>query len=370
MASYKESGVDVEEGYRAVGKYKNEAKRTRIPGILTDLGSFNGMFEVPKGIREPVMVSGTDGVGTKLDIAFKLKKYDTVGIDCVAMSVNDILCSGTKSLFFLDYIACGKLDADIAADLVKGVATGCVDAGCALLGGETAEMPDFYDEGKYDVAGFAVGVGEKSEMITGEKIKAGDVLVGLSSTGVHSNGFSLVRKLVKNLDEPFLVDGKPTGKTIGEVLLMPTRIYVRPVMDVLLNFREAIHGMVHVTGGGFYENIPRMYKKADTTKGEKQLISVIKKGSWDVPLIFSELIKKGADESSIFNTFNMGIGFVLAVDEKKADEIVKMFNENAHNFSNEFSPDMKAYKIGRVEYQKSSVSHGTQQTQKDLVLFE
>ena len=194
MASYKEAGVDVEEGYRAVNKYKEQAARTRIPGLLTDLGSFNGMFAIPKGLKEPVMVSGTDGVGTKLDIAFKMKKYDTVGIDCVAMSVNDILCSGTKSLFFLDYVACGRLDADVAADLVKGVADGCVDAGCALLGGETAEMPDFYDEGKYDLAGFAVGVGEKKEMITGKDISEGDVLIGLSSTGVHSNGFSLARR--------------------------------------------------------------------------------------------------------------------------------------------------------------------------------
>ena len=230
MANYKESGVDVEEGYRAVNKYKEHAKRTAIPGLLTGLGSFNGMFEVPKGYKNPVIVSGTDGVGTKLDIAFKMKKYDTVGIDCVAMSVNDILCSGVQTLFFLDYVACGKLDADVAAELVKGVADGCVDTGCALLGGETAEMPDFYDDGKYDLAGFGVGVGEKKEMITGENIKDGDVLIGLSSTGVHSNGFSLVRKLVQNFDDPFIIDGKDTGKKIGEVLLTPTRIYVKPVM--------------------------------------------------------------------------------------------------------------------------------------------
>jgi len=204
MASYKESGVDVEEGYRAVNKYKEHAKRTAIPGLLTGLGSFNGMFEVPKGYKNPVIVSGTDGVGTKLDIAFQMKKYDTVGIDCVAMSVNDILCSGVQTLFFLDYVACGKLDADVAADLVKGVADGCVDTGCALLGGETAEMPDFYDDGKYDLAGFGVGVGEKKEMISGENISEGDVLIGLSSTGVHSNGFSLVRKLVKNFNDPFV----------------------------------------------------------------------------------------------------------------------------------------------------------------------
>ena len=251
MASYKESGVDVEEGYRAVDKYKDHAKRTAIPGLLTGLGSFNGMFEIPKGYKNPVMVSGTDGVGTKLDVAFQMKKYDTVGIDCVAMSVNDILCSGVQTLFFLDYVACGKLEAEVAADLVKGVADGCVMTGCALLGGETAEMPGFYDIGKYDLAGFGVGVGEKKDMITGENIEEGDVLIGLSSTGVHSNGFSLVRKLVTDLNEKVTVDGKEM--TIGELLLTPTRIYVKPVMEVLAKYKKSIHGMVHVTGGGFYE---------------------------------------------------------------------------------------------------------------------
>lgn len=361
--NYKDSGVDVEEGYNAVNEYKVHAKRTRIPGLLTDLGSFNGMFEIPKGIQNPVMVSGTDGVGTKLEIAFQLKKYDTVGIDCVAMSVNDILCSGVQTSFFLDYVACGKLDADVAADLVKGVADGCVDTGCALLGGETAEMPDFYDDGKYDLAGFGVGVGEKKEMITGQDIREGDVLIGLSSTGVHSNGFSLVRKLVQNFDDPFQIDGKDTGKTIGEVLLTPTRIYVKPVMEVLKKYRKAVHGMVHVTGGGFYENIPRMYPKAK--EGKKQLISVINRGSWDIPPVFGELIRRGADTASIYNTFNMGIGFVLAVSAKEADDILEMFNANASKYHKDYCPDMKAYKIGRVEYAKGEVKG-----QKDSVLFE
>ena len=243
---YKDSGVDVEEGYNAVNEYKVHAKRTRIPGLLTDLGSFNGMFEIPAGLKQPVAVSGTDGVGTKLDIAFQMGKYDTVGIDCVAMSVNDILCSGVKTSFFLDYVACGKLDAKVAGQLVKGVADGCVDAGCALLGGETAEMPGFYDDGKYDLAGFGVGFGEKEKVITGDKIEDGDVLIGLSSTGCHSNGYSLVRKLVKDFNEDF------NGKPIGETLLTPTRIYVRPVMDALETFGEKIHGMVHITGGGFH----------------------------------------------------------------------------------------------------------------------
>ena len=360
---YKQSGVDVEEGYRAVNKYKEHAARTVIPGMLTGLGSFNGMFEIPKGIKNPVMVSGTDGVGTKLDIAFKMKKYDTVGIDCVAMSVNDILCSGVQTLFFLDYVACGKLESDVAADLVKGVADGCVDTGCALLGGETAEMPDFYDDGKYDLAGFGVGVGEKSEMITGEKIKEGDVLIGLSSTGVHSNGFSLVRKLVQNFDDPFVLDGKDTGKTIGEVLLTPTRIYVKPVMEVLEKSRTALHGMLHVTGGGFYEHIPRMYPNAEN--GKKQLISVIKRDSWEIPPVFGELIRRGADLDSIYNTFNMGIGFVLAVNAKEADDVLDMFNNNASKYHKDYCPDMKAYKIGRVEYAKGDVNG-----QKDAVIFE
>ena len=363
MASYKESGVDVEEGYRAVDKYKEHARRTAIPGLLTGLGSFNGMFEVPKGYKNPVMVSGTDGVGTKLDVAFQMKKYDTVGIDCVAMSVNDILCSGVQPLFFLDYIACGKLEAGVAAELVKGVADGCVDSGCALLGGETAEMPGFYDKGKYDLAGFGVGVGEKKDMITGEKIAEGDVLIGLSSTGVHSNGFSLVRKLVSNFDDPFIINGKKTGKTIGEVLLTPTRIYVRSVMEALKKFRKSIHGMVHVTGGGFYENIPRMYPKAKP--GKKQLISVIKRDSWDIPPVFGELIRRGADVSTIYNTFNMGIGFVLAVKADDADAILKLFNNNAYKYAKEGIPEMKAYKIGYVAYAKEEVK-----TQKDNLVFE
>ena len=361
MASYKESGVDVVEGYRAVDKYKDHAKRTAIPGLLTGLGSFNGMFEIPKGYKNPVMVSGTDGVGTKLDVAFQMKKYDTVGIDCVAMSVNDILCSCVQTLFFLDYVACGKLEAEVAADLVKGVADGCVMTGCALLGGETAEMPGFYDIGKYDLAGFGVGVGEKKDMITGENIEEGDVLIGLSSTGVHSNGFSLVRKLVTDLNEKVTVDGKEM--TIGELLLTPTRIYVKPVMEVLAKYKKSIHGMVHVTGGGFYENIPRMYPKAK--EGKKQLISIIKRDSWDIPPVFGELIKRGADLETIYNTFNMGIGMVLAVKAKDADAIMEMFNKNASKYHRDDCKDMVAYKIGRVAY-----AEGKAETQKEKVLFE
>ncbi|MCQ2579849.1 MAG: phosphoribosylformylglycinamidine cyclo-ligase [Treponemataceae bacterium] len=357
MIDYRQSGVDVEEGYRAVDKYKAHAKRTQIPGVLNGLGSFAGMFAVPAGMKEPVMVSGTDGVGTKLDIAFAMKKYDTVGIDCVAMSVNDILCTGAKPLYFLDYIACGNLDASIAADLVKGVADGCVDSDCALLGGETAEMPGFYDKGKYDIAGFGVGIVEKQNIITGEAIKEGDVLIGLSSTGVHSNGFSLVRKLVKDYNAPF------EGRTIGEVLLEPTRIYVRPVLSILEKFRgtdgtNAIHGMSHITGGGFYENIPRMYT-------DKTLVSIIKKGSWKIPPVFAELERLGADPSRMFNTFNMGIGLVLAVEAAKADSIVKAFEEFASSANAGLNASMKAYKIGRVARAGKKV-----ETQAEAVLFE
>ena len=342
MIDYKQSGVDVEEGYNAVNEYKVHAKRTRIPGLLSDLGSFNGMFEIPSGLKHPVAVSGTDGVGTKLDIAFQMKKYDTVGIDCVAMSVNDILCSGVQTSFFLDYVACGKLDAKVAGELVKGVADGCVDTGCALLGGETAEMPGFYDEGKYDLAGFGVGFGEKDDLITGKDIAAGDALIGLSSTGPHSNGYSLIRKLVKDFNEDF------NGKKIGEVLLTPTRIYVRPVMDALSAFGKNIHGMVHITGGGFYENVPRMYPKG------ANLVSVIKKDSWERPAIFAELERRGANPEGMWGTFNMGIGLVLAVDAAKADEIVNHFNKNSHRFSTDVHkrlgiPNLKAYRIGSVE---------------------
>jgi phosphoribosylformylglycinamidine cyclo-ligase len=348
MIDYRQSGVDIEEGYRAVGKYKESAKRTVIPGVLNGLGSFAGMFEVPKGMRNPVMVSGTDGVGTKLDIAFAMKKYDTVGIDCVAMSVNDILCTGAKPLYFLDYIACGKLDASIAADLVKGVAAGCVDSECALLGGETAEMPGFYDVGKYDIAGFGVGIVEKDEIITGENIAEGDVLIGLASTGVHSNGFSLVRKLVTDYNETMVVDGIDIGMSVGEVLLKPTRIYVRPVLAVLEKYRSSVHGMVHITGGGFYENIPRMYT-------DKNLISIIKRDSWKVPAIFNELERRGADPSRMFNTFNMGIGFMMAVKASDADGIMSILKEK----------NVDCWKVGRVARVAAPA-----ETQEDAVKFE
>ncbi len=368
MIDYRQSGVDVEEGYRAVDKYKAHAKRTAISGVLSGLGSFAGMFQVPAGMREPVMVSGTDGVGTKLDVAFAMRKYDTVGIDCVAMSVNDILCTGARPLYFLDYIACGRLDSAVAADLVKGVADGCVESGCALLGGETAEMPGFYDEGKYDVAGFAVGIAEKSAIITGEAISEGDVLVGLSSSGIHSNGFSLVRRLVTDFNEPASFT---PGKTIGEVILEPTRIYVRPVLAVLEEFGAAVHGMCHITGGGFYENIPRMYPAANEkrlSEGKPPLVSSIDKGSWEVPAIFEELVRRGADTSRMYHTFNMGIGFVLAVAADKADEICKALTDFAASADAGRCVEMKAWKIGAVVVSDKVPAPGQKLEQEELVL--
>ncbi|MGE5627188.1 MAG: phosphoribosylformylglycinamidine cyclo-ligase [Solirubrobacterales bacterium] len=305
MITYKDSGVNIEEGYESVKLIKDHAKKTFIPGVINDLGSFAGMFELGK-YNNPVLVSGTDGVGTKLEIAFKTEKYDTVGIDCVAMCVNDILCHGAKPIFFLDYIACGKLEAQVAAEIVKGVSDGCIQGGCALIGGETAEMPGFYKAGEYDIAGFAVGVAEKDAIIDGSKIEEGDTLVGIASSGPHSNGYSLIRKLITNLDEEF------EGKKMGEVLLTPTKIYVKPVLKVLEKFE--IRGMAHITGGGFYENIPRMFKEDFT--------AVIEKGSYEVPSIFKHIISLGVEEDHMYNTYNMGIGFVLCVKPEDAANLV------------------------------------------------
>lgn len=323
MITYKDSGVNIEEGYRAVDKMKEYTKRTMTSGVLNGLGSFAGMFEIGKGYKNPVLVSGTDGVGTKLEIAFKEKVYDTVGIDAVAMCVNDILCHGAKPLFFLDYIACGKLDADVAADLVKGVSEGCVQAGAALIGGETAEMPGFYSEGEYDIAGFAVGIVDKEDIINGSKIEAGDVIIGLPSSGVHSNGYSLVRKLFTDLNEEY------NGKRIGETLLTPTRIYVKTVLDLIGKFE--IRGMAHITGGGFLENIPRMFTNPYQ--------AVIFKDSYELPEIFKLIMEKGVSEEHMYNTYNMGIGFVLCVKEDIADEVINYLEGNGE----------KAYKIGFVQ---------------------
>ncbi len=322
MITYKDSGVNIEEGYQSVKLIKDHAAKTFIPGVLNNLGSFAGMFEMGN-YKNPVLVSGTDGVGTKLELAFKSKKYDTVGIDCVAMCVNDILCHGAKPVFFLDYIACGKLEANVAADLVKGISDGCIQAGCALIGGETAEMPGFYPDGEYDMAGFAVGLVEKDNIIDGSKIEDGDALIGIASSGPHSNGYSLIRKLIKEYNEDF------NGQKIGDVLLTPTKIYVKPILKLMEKFD--ISGMAHITGGGFYENIPRMFKEDFT--------AVIDKNSFDVPEIFKHIISLGVDEDHMFNTYNMGIGFVLCVKNEKVEEIIKELDGMGE----------KAYKIGFVK---------------------
>jgi phosphoribosylformylglycinamidine cyclo-ligase len=310
MISYKDTGVDIEEGYRAVKLIKGHAERTFIPGVMNNIGSFAGMFELA-GYKKPVLISGTDGVGTKLDIAFRMKRYDTIGIDCVAMCVNDILCHGARPLFFLDYIACGKLDSLVAKDIVKGVADGCVEAGCALIGGETAEMPGFYRGGEYDIAGFVVGVVEKSKIIDGKDIKSGDILIGLESSGLHSNGYSLVRTIINDFDMNF------GWEKIGNVLLTPTRIYVKTIQKLLESYK--IKGMSHITGGGFYENIPRMFK------GE--LTAVVYRNSFHIHDIFKYIMSLGVSESEMFNTFNMGIGFVICVGQKDAADIVKTLEE-------------------------------------------
>ncbi|MBI5978442.1 phosphoribosylformylglycinamidine cyclo-ligase [Clostridium perfringens] len=323
MLTYKEAGVNIEEGYRSVKLIKEYAKKTMSEYVLNGLGSFAGMVELPEGYKKPVLVSGTDGVGTKLDIACKKRKFDTVGIDCVAMCVNDILCHGAKPLFFLDYIACGKLEAEVSSDLVKGVAEGCIESQCSLIGGETAEMPGMYKEGDYDIAGFAVGIVDKDKIINGKDIKSGDKLIGIASSGVHSNGYSLIRKVFKNLDEDF------NEKAIWEELLTPTKIYVKPVLSLLEKFN--IKGMAHVTGGGFYENLPRMLSK-------EGLSIVINKNSYEIPEIFKKLMELGVKEEEMYNTFNMGIGFVLCVEEDEVEEVLKELSKQGE----------KAFEIGYI----------------------
>lgn len=323
MLTYKEAGVNIEEGYRSVKLIKEYAKKTMSEYVLNGLGSFAGMVELPEGYKKPVLVSGTDGVGTKLDIACKKRKFDTVGIDCVAMCVNDILCHGAKPLFFLDYIACGKLEAEVSSDLVKGVAEGCIKSQCSLIGGETAEMPGIYKEGDYDIAGFAVGIVDKDKIINGKDIKSGDKLIGIASSGIHSNGYSLIRKVFKNLDEDFM------GKAIWEELLTPTKIYVKPVLSLLEKFN--IKGMAHVTGGGFYENIPRILS-------EEELSIVIDKNSYEIPEIFKKLMELGVQEEEMYNTFNMGIGFILCVEEGEVEDVLKELSKQGE----------KAFEIGYI----------------------
>ncbi len=323
--SYKDSGVDKEAGYKEVKLIKEMVKKTYIPGVLSDIGGFSGLFQLDtKEYKEPVLVSGTDGVGTKLKIAFMMDKHDTIGQDCVAMCANDIACQGAKLLFFLDYIATGKLIPEKMASIVEGVANGCKLAGCALIGGETAEMPGFYKEDEYDLAGFCVGIVDKDRIITGENIKEGDMLIGLPSSGIHSNGYSLVRKIVfekKKMDVDTYIP--ELGKTLGEELLIPTRIYVPVVLDLIEKFN--IKGISHITGGGFYENIPRMLPEGFTAHIDTSPIQV--------PVIFHLLQQWGnIDQREMYSTFNMGVGMVLAVDKDELDSIAEHLRSRGESF--------------------------------------
>ena len=314
---YKNAGVDIEAGYESVELMKKYVKGTMRPEVLGGLGGFSGAFsmEVIKGMEEPVLLSGTDGCGTKVKLAFLLDKHDTIGIDCVAMCVNDVACAGGEPLFFLDYIACGKNYPEKIATIVSGVAEGCKQSGCALIGGETAEHPGLMPEAEYDLAGFTVGVVDKKDIITGENLKAGDVLIGMASTGVHSNGFSLVRKIFKMDKETLNTYHEELGKTLGEALLAPTRIYVK----ALKNVKEAdvrVKACSHITGGGFYENVPRMLPEGKH--------AVIKKDSYEVPAIFKMMEREGnVEEHMMYNTYNMGIGMIVAVDPADVEKTME-----------------------------------------------
>lgn len=318
MNEYKKAGVDVEAGYKSVELIKKHVKRTVRPEVLGGLGGFGGMFmpDLSK-YRQPVLVSGTDGVGTKLKLAFAMDKHDTIGIDCVAMCANDIACSGGEPLFFLDYIACGKNYPEKIEQIVKGVSDGCILAGCSIVGGETAEMPGFYPENEYDLAGFCVGVVEKDNIIDGSTIIAGDYLVGLPSSGVHSNGFSLIRKVFGDTTEELMKNYDGIAGPIGLELLKPTEIYVDVIKKI--NSDHKIKGISHITGGGFIENIPRMLPE--------NMKPIIQKGSWPVLPIFNILAYVGKiDENSMFGTFNMGIGLVICTDKDSAFQIAEEFN--------------------------------------------
>ena len=330
---YKKAGVDIEAGYRSVELMKKHVKETMRPEVIGGLGGFSGAFsmETIKGMDRPVLLSGTDGVGTKIKLAFLLDKHDTVGIDCVAMCVNDVVCAGGEPLFFLDYIACGKNYPEKIAAIVKGVAEGCKQAGAALIGGETAEHPGLMPEEEYDLAGFTVGVVDEKDLITGEDIKAGDILIGIASSGVHSNGFSLVRKVFEMTRESLDTYYDELGTTLGEALLTPTKIYVKALKSV----KEAgtvIKGCSHITGGGFYENIPRMLPEG--------IVAKVEKSSYEIPAIFTLLQKTGGiAEEMMYNTYNMGLGMVLAVDSADVPKTLKAIEAAGET----------AYVVGRCE---------------------
>ncbi len=329
---YKSAGVDIEAGYQSVELLKKHVGKTMRPEVLGGLGGFSGAFSMDtiKGMEHPVLLSGTDGVGTKIKLAFLMDRHDTVGIDCVAMCVNDVACAGGEPLFFLDYIACGKNYPDKIAAIVGGVAEGCRQAGAALIGGETAEHPGLMPEDEYDLAGFTVGVADQKNLITGEHIKAGDVLVGIASSGVHSNGFSLVRKVFEMTKESLDTYYEELGATLGDTLLTPTRIYVR-ALKAVKDAGFIVKGCSHITGGGFYENIPRMLPKGIT--------AVVHKDSYPVPPIFTLLQQKGRlEEKMMYNTYNMGLGMVLAVDAADADSVAGILREAGE----------RAYLVGEV----------------------
>ena len=312
--------MDVTAGYKAVELMKAHVARTAVPGVMSGIGGFGGLFEPDlTGIRRPVLVSGTDGVGTKLKLAFLMDKHDTVGIDCVAMCANDVACSGAQPLFFLDYIACGKNVPEKIAAIVAGVAEGCVQAGCALIGGETAEMPGFYPVEEYDLAGFCVGMADYDRIVDSANVQAGDVLIGVASSGVHSNGFSLVRKVFDISEKTIGRYVDELGSTLGETLLTPTKIYVKPLMALMQKVR--VHGISHITGGGYYENIPRMLPQGLTAVIQQEKVPVLP--------IFHVIQKEGnIPERDMFNTFNMGTGLMLAVASEDADEAVRTLQEN------------------------------------------
>ena len=331
--TYEEAGVSVERGYEAVRRMKAYAEATFDQNVLQSLGSFGGMY----ALGEQVLVSGTDGVGTKLKAAFALNRHDTVGIDCVAMCVNDVVCHGAKPLFFLDYIATGRLVPEVAADIVKGVAAGCGQAGCALIGGETAEMPGFYPVGEYDLAGFCVGLVDKKNLIDNSRVRAGDVILALASSGVHSNGFSLVRKLIPMEQASLLQYHAELGKTLGDELLTPTNIYVKPVLS--LTEQVDVHSIAHITGGGFFENIPRSIPRGLTAQIEKNAVRVLP--------VFRLLQRLGElEETHMFNTFNMGVGMTITLPAREADKAIALLEQAS----------VSAYPIGEVTTGDAGIS--------------
>lgn len=335
---YAKSGVDITAGYKSVELIKKHIAKTNIKGVISSIGGFGGLFELDlKGIKKPVLVSGTDGVGTKLKIAFLMNKHDTIGIDCVAMCVNDIICVGAKPLIFLDYIACGKNYPEKISEIVKGISKGCVQSNCALIGGETAEMPDFYAKDEYDLAGYSTGIVDKSKIINNSLIKKGDIIIALSSSGIHSNGFSLVRKIL-NIDNSNINNVvKELGKkSIGEILLTPTKIYVKPILKLLKKIK--VKGISHITGGGFYENIPRCIPNGLCAEIEKNKIKILP--------IFKYIQKIGnIEERDMFNTFNMGVGMCIIVSKKDAEKTIEILSSCKED----------AYIIGKIIENKEKI---------------